>query len=465
MSLNDRVTITIADKLYIPIPNGINNTKLQRGLDLLVYDNPEYFQRMNMGLSTRFTPKTIKTYWLDRDTRSIVVLRGEYQKLLPYISDHNFKINHPPHSPINITYHNPEFELDTLQQEAVNKIVAAKQGIIHAVTSAGKTLIILKAISKLNTRALIVVNRKILMQQFQEDIEKYLTDDSGRPVKPSKISDGMVEVGNITLAIDKTLYRHLGTLKDKFGVVFVDECHLTPAKTMLEIVNNLNTEFRYGVTGTLKRKDQKDFLIYSTFGKVLYTINKDQLIAMGRIVPVETTIVTSNTKFNFSEIMGQVGVTKAYQLLEQSLQLDEERNDIILHTLKNISGKTIVLSRLVDPCYKLSTALQEKYNIKSGIITGKNSKESLESYNQMKHGDLQIIFATVGCVSTGVSISDLHNIILISPIYNNELLIHQIRGRLMRAHESKTKGNLYFIYDQYIFEEYKLQRFLNIMNK
>ena len=82
----------------------------------------------------------------------------------------------------------------------------------------------------------------------------------------------------------------------------------------------------------------------------------------------------------------------------------------------------------------------------------------------MKHGDLQIIFATVGCLSTGVSISDLQNIILISPIYNNELLIHQIRGRLMRAHESKSSGHLYFIYDPYIFEEYKLRKFLEIMN-
>lgn len=457
--------ITIADKIYIPMPSGEQNRRLQKGLDNLVYKNPEYFQRMNLGLSTRFTPKTIKTYWLDHATRSVVVLRGEYQKLLPFISGAQFKIDHPSHSPIHITYDNPEFDLDVLQEEAVEKIVAAKQGIIHAVTSAGKTLIILNAITRLNTRALIIVNRKILMQQFEEDIEKYLKDTTGKTVKAARISDGIAEIGNITVAIDKTLHKHLNHVKDKFGVVFVDECHLTPAKTMLDIVNSINSEYRFGVTGTLKRKDQKDFLIYSTFGKVIYTINKEQLIEMGRIVPVETTIITSNTRFNLPEISGQLGITKAHQLLEQTLQFDDERNNIILETVKNLPGKTIVLSRLVDPCYKLSTALRDKYGIESGIITGANAKQALDAYNKMKHGDLKIIFATVGCVSTGVSISDLQNIILISPIYNNELLIHQIRGRLMRAHETKTVGHLYFIYDQYIFEEYKLQRFLNIMNK
>jgi superfamily II DNA or RNA helicase len=76
--------------------------------------------------------------------------------------------------------------------------------------------------------------------------------------------------------------------------------------------------------------------------------------------------------------------------------------------------------------------MKEEYGIDSGIITGRKSDEAVEAYNKMKHGDLRLIFATVGCVSTGISISDLDNLVLISPIYTNTLLLHQIRGRLMR---------------------------------
>lgn len=460
----DSVTIKIADKIYIPIPTGQANQQLQRGLDLLVYDNPEYFQRMNMGLSTFRTPKKIKSYYLDRELQSIVVYRGEYKKLFPYVSSHSFLVEHPTHVRINYFYRNDDFDLDILQKEAVVKIKEQKQGIIHAVTSAGKTLIILNAICQLNTRALIIVNRKILLEQFREDIEKYIFDKDGNHVKPAIIGDGKLELGDITIALEKTLYKHLNEIKDYFGVVLLDECHLTPAKTMLEIVNSINSEYRFGMTGTLKRKDQKDFLIYSTFGQVIYTIKKEQLIEMGRIVPVETHILESETRFDYHDAVGKVGVTRAHQLLEQTVQLDSSRNDMILKKLITLPGKTIVLSRLVDPCFSLSTLLEKTYGVKSGIITGKNSKEALKFYHEMKHGDLQIIFATVGCLSTGVSISDLQNIILISPIYNNELLIHQIRGRLMRAHESKSSGHLYFIYDPYIFEEYKLRKFLEIMN-
>lgn len=462
--MSDSVTITIADKIYIPIPTGRANSELQKGLDLLMYDNPEYFQRMNMGLSTFRTPKKIKTYYLDRETQSIIVYRGEYKKIFPYVANHEFSIHHPKHTAINYKYNNPDFNLDELQQEAVNVLASKKQGIIHAVTSAGKTLIILNAICQLNTRALIIVNRKILMEQFKEDIEKYIFDKDGNHVKPAIIGDGKFELGNITIALEKTLYKHLSDIKGYFGVVFLDECHLTPAKTMLEIVNSINSEYRFGVTGTLKRKDQKDFLIYSTFGQVIYAIKKEQLIEMGRIVPVETHIIESETRFDYHDAVGKIGVTRAHQLLEQTVQLDPSRNDLILKTLIGLKGKTIVLSRLVDPCFTLSTLLEKTYGIKSGIITGRNSKEALKFYHEMKHGDLQIIFATVGCLSTGVSISDLQNIILISPIYNNELLIHQIRGRLMRAHHSKTVGHLYFIYDPYIFEPYKLKKFLEIMN-
>ena len=186
----DSVTIKIADKIYIPIPTGQANQQLQRGLDLLVYDNPEYFQRMNMGLSTFRTPKKIKSYYLDRELQSIVVYRGEYKKLFPYVSSHSFLVEHPTHVRINYFYRNDDFDLDILQKEAVVKIKEQKQGIIHAVTSAGKTLIILNAICQLNTRALIIVNRKILLEQFREDIEKYIFDKDGNHVKPAIIGDG-----------------------------------------------------------------------------------------------------------------------------------------------------------------------------------------------------------------------------------------------------------------------------------
>jgi superfamily II DNA or RNA helicase len=81
----------------------------------------------------------------------------------------------------------------------------------------------------------------------------------------------------------------------------------------------------------------------------------------------------------------------------------------------------------------------------------------------MKEKDLQVIFATIGCVSTGVSISDLAHGVLISPVYTNELLLKQIAGRLMRTSPGKNFATLHFIYDRYIFPAWKLKKFISII--
>lgn len=456
----------ISDKIYIDLDQETVSSDV---LSRLTYDNPEYYSKINMGLSVYNVPKEIRTYVLK--DRELQIMRGEAMKIKDFIGMHSYNFIHQDH-PIKLQYINNEFNLDDHQEGAVSAIKSKRQGIVHAVTSAGKSVIILKSIVELGQKALIVVHRKVLMQQLLEDIDKYIRDENGKKIQVGIIGGGVNKLGEITIAIDKTLSKKIGEYKESFGTVFLDECHLSPATTMFSLINSLNSRYRFGVTGTLKRKDQKDFLIYATFGEVIFTIGREELEKEGRVVPVEPVIWTSDTKFDWDSVVlgltesGHKNPTQGARLLqEKTIMLDPGRNNMILSRVAGLKGKTIVLSRYVDPCYKLQERLERDFGIKAGVITGKNSKEALESYNAMKHSDLKVIFATIGCISTGVSISDLDNIVLISPLYTNELLLHQIRGRLMRNAKGKIKGILYFIYDQYIFPEWKLKKFIRIIKK
>ena len=449
----------IKDKIYIDLKK---EQVPKTVLDILTYDNPEYYAKMNMGLGVWKIPKVVKTFEIVDST--LKILRGEFSKVRPFVKQFPIETSHPQHEAVDIEYVNNDFELDNLQEAAVQAILSKKQGIVHAVTSAGKSLIILKAICERKLPALIIVHRKILMQQFINDIKKYVKTKEGKDITLGILGDGSCTFGPITVAIDKTAAKHIKEIKEKFGVTFLDECHLAPAQTISWLLNSINSEYRFGVTGTLKRKDQKEFLIYATFGSVIYKISKEQLLEKGRITPVEVQILESSTKFNYPEALNLYGMTKAYQLMEKTLSLCPDRNKLILQLVAKLPGKTMVLSKLVNPCYVLSARLKNEYDLESGIITGKDADEAVKSYEAMKFGDLRIIFATIGCVSTGVSISDLDNIVLISPLYTNELLLHQIRGRLFRASPGKEKGYLYFIYDPYVIEQRKLNMFLAIMN-
>lgn len=439
----------------------------------LTYLNPEYFMKMNMGLSVRGVPKELQVYQYDSKTRILSIPRGEAIKIKPYISGFEYNFNHPD-VPVNLQYINNDFPLDEYQTGAVKAMTVDgyRQGIIHAVTSAGKSLMILKTIADLKQQAVVVVHRKLLMTQLLEDIDKYIRDENGNKITPGIIGGGKVTVGPITLAIDKTLAKNITRFREAFGVAILDECHIAPANTLFTLLNSINSKYRFGFSGTLKRKDQKEFLIYSTFGQVIYTISKDQLLDKERIVPVEVKIIETETRFNWDQVVesltnqGNRNPTQAARhLQDKTITLDRGRNNLILDTVSKLKGKTIVLSRFVEPCYDLKKSLKESYDIESGVITGRDSKEAGIAYEGMKHGDLQVIFATIGCVSTGISISDLDNIVLISPLYSNELLLHQIRGRLMRKSDGKEFGTLYYLYDKYIFDDYKLQKFLRIMKK
>lgn len=453
--------IKIADKIYIDLDRHPMRKELYTQL---TYKNPEFYQKMNLGLSVWNIPKEVRTY--NQKQNKLEVLRGEFQKCQPYFYGFQIDVVHPD-VPVKIKYQNQDFELDQYQEGAVKAITSMNQGIVHAVTSAGKSLIILKAICELGQRALIVVHRKILMEQFIQDIKKYVKDSSGNPIDFGVIGDGKFSIGDITIALDKTLGKHPELFKGTFGAVFLDECHLAPANTIYSIINNIDARYRFGFSGTLKRKDQKEFLIYSSFGSVIYTIGKDQLLELNRVVPVDIQIMETDTEAEPEEEMSP---TKLYQFIEKKLSNDLGRQYQIVEKAHDLSkkGKTMVLSRLVQPCYDMKDRMEYAYPEligKIGIITGRDTEEALASYNAMKHEDMRVIFATIGCVSTGVSISDLEYMILASPIYNNELLLHQIRGRLMRMAEGKEKGTLYFVYDPYVFPESKLNKFLSIMRK
>lgn len=450
----------VADKIYI----AKGEHRVDRGiLKALTYDNPDYHQKMNLGLSVHGVPKTIATYSFSADGQQLIVMRGEALKVKRYVDPPAFSLHHPDH-PVKLQYVNADFELDEHQQAAVEAIKRKKQGIIHAVTSAGKSLIILKAIVELGQKACIIVHRKVLMKQFLDDIHKYIRDEHGNRITPGIIGDGQATEGPITIAIDKTLGRDLEKHRESFGTVILDECHLAPAATLFGILNGINSRHRYGLTGTLRRKDEKQFLIYATFGEVIASITKDELLEKGRVVPVKVEILRSDVRFDWDSAVEALGsTTKARALQEEVIANAPERNDQIIRHLSTLTGKVIVLSRYVQPCLDLAYLYEQRYGKKAGVITGRNAKAALAAYDEMKNGDLQVIFATIGCVSTGVSISDLDHIVLISPVYTNELLLHQIRGRLMRTSEGKEFGTLWYVYDENIFPQWKLAKFMRIM--
>lgn len=479
MMLNANIIITLDDK---------RTEDVERLIEALTHVNPKRIQTEKLGLYAENIPRTIQTFKISfnkRGGRIMTIPRGCYGTVKAIFPDETLlDRTESDFERTGIIYRNEDFELDERQRRCVEAMVKKKQGVIHAATSAGKSAIIMAAIAEIGLPTLIIVHRKLLLTQLYEDARKWLAisigSDHGRssPQSDGKelstplfgiIGSGKKFFGKVTFAIDKSLDKALDAdphLCEKFGLVIQDECHLAACTTFQQLMSQLPAQKRFGLTGTLKRKDGMEFLIHATYGKVVATVTKDELLEANRVSPVYTKVIQSEAEVP-AELF-ELPITKKMQAIDKSLHENEERLNLIVDYAKNLlaispESRVIIASRYVDPCY----AIQEHLNragISCATITGRD-RDSDDVCRRLRTGELRSAAATLGCFSTGVNIPELTDIILISPCFSNELLIHQLRGRLYRKALGKTHGTLHLVWDDYVFPSFKLKRFLSIMKK
>jgi len=487
MMIHSNIVITLNDK---------RTEDVERLIEALTHVNPKRIQTEKLGLYAENIPRTIQTFKISfnkRGGRIMTIPRGCYGTVKAIFPDETLiDKTEDCFERTGIVYRNEDFALDERQRRCVEAMVKKKQGVIHAATSAGKSAIIMAAIAEIGLPTLIIVHRKLLLTQLYADAKKWLhspnsdrhrehagllrqetggdTSSGDEPLLLfGQIGSGKNTVGKVTFAIDKSLEIALGkdpSLGRRFGLVIQDECHLCPCSTFQRIMSQLPAQKRFGLTGTLKRKDGMEFLIHATYGKVIATVTKDELLEANRVSPVYTKVIQSEAEIP-AELF-ELPITKKMQAIDKSLHENEARLNLIVEYAKNIidsspESRVIIASRYVDPCY----AIQEHLNragIPCATITGRD-RDSEDVCRRLRSGELRAAAATLGCFSTGVNIPELTDIILISPCFSNELLIHQLRGRLYRKAVGKTHGTLHLVWDDYVFPSFKLKRFLSIMKK
>lgn len=441
---------------------GKDSVKVKELIKRCTYANPQWAIARNMGFSVWNIPQTIQTF--ERDGRILRLSRGEIKKVRELFKEEPVD-ERGVEKEARFTYENNDFSLDEYQLRAIEAIASKRQGVIHATTSAGKTHIVLAAAARLQQKTLILVHRKILLKQFRDDIRKYCHQENGEPCEPGIIGGGDLSVGeHITIGMEQTFSKH-PELFAEFGVVFMDECHLAPATTFQGILNRLPCLRRYGLSGTLIRKDNKQFLIYATFGSIIAEIKKEELLDKGRISPVHLHVHETNAVKRLEELVEELGdTTKAWAAARKFVHEDESRIEQIIGLAKRCSGKVLVLSGLVKPCLFLAASI-ERAGEKTGVITGRDAKGAEAAFEDIKRGTTRIVCATVGCVSTGVNIPDLNHIILIDPIFANDMLLGQIIGRVRRAAPGKTHGELHFMWDPGVYPATMLRKFHRTVDK
>ncbi|AGK61462.1 DNA repair helicase RAD25 [Archaeoglobus sulfaticallidus PM70-1] len=197
------------------------------------------------------------------------VLAYKYRDLVEYLNlsgiEYEEEVFDPPPTP----FFDAEFELRDYQEEAVQKWMVDRRGVVVLPTGAGKTYVAMEIIRELNVPTLIVVPTLDLIDQWMAKLSIFgeIGEFSGRKK----------EIKAITISTYDSAYINAETLGNKFLLIVFDEVHHLPSESYRVIAEMSCAPYRLGLTATMEREDGLHSLLPKLVGGKVYEVTHDQI--------------------------------------------------------------------------------------------------------------------------------------------------------------------------------------------
>lgn len=431
---------TIADRIYIVDPSPEVKAWAQENLK---FSNPEYEKKQRMGFWVGRTPRELRLYEWNGNT--LILPFGVVRDLMPMLRDAPVTCDFRQDSVID--YGGKDMGLYDYQKEAVDRMIAAKYGILKAGCGAGKTNCGIGIIKALRRRALWLCNKHDLIKQSMERAAQFID-----PALFGTITEGKVDVGvGITFATVQTMCRlDLTKYRDYWDVIIIDECHGVAVSastfTMYEkVLNHLAARRKYGLTATPHRADGLIKATFALIGNVVYEIPAEATASRTTGVKIRT----SGTGTTITDDCLNDDGTISYTKLIEHLTTDYERNKLIARKIMEEKGHSCLvlsdrLAQLEAIRNMLPYEMQEKSVYINGQMTSKSAKEEREQgIEQMRTGEKKYLFGSYKIAREGLDIPCLDRLFMASPV-KDAAVVEQSVGRIRRTCDGKTEVPVVF---------------------
>lgn len=311
----------------------------------------------------------------------------------------------------------PGFTLRGSQKDAVDMI---DSGIVKAKPGFGKTIVGLGIAHKLQAKTLVICTTTAIRDMWIAEVRKWFGIEAGVIGSGKFNTDSPIVIANI-----QTLRNKVRDVSGMFGLVIVDEVHRSVAATFTDVLNNMRCRWRVGLSGTLERKDGKHVVIPDYFGSKLF------------VAPVENTI---NPEVHVYDHPFQLNMNEfiPWATVLTRLMEDKSYNDFVVDLAKKYAAegyKVLVISSRTNILEYGHMETQDQSLIITGEVKGAELRESI--LDQIRYSeDANILWGSQTIFSEGVSANELSAVILATPM-NNDPLLEQVAGRVMRKAEGK----------------------------
>lgn len=339
------------------------------------------------------------------------------------------------------------FQLRDYQASAVDSFyregsLQGGSGVLVLPCGAGKTVIGIAAMGKLNCATLILTTNSTSVRQWKREIlEKTdVTEDmvgeytgTKKDVRPITIATYQI----LTYRKSKDdLFVHMDLFnKRDWGLIVYDEVHLLPAP-VFRVTADIQATRRLGLTATLVREDGREEDVFSLVGPKRYEMPWKDLENKGWIASVTCTEV---------RIPLPAAEQEMYRSAEarQQMRIASENPDklkIVQELLAKHAGEqTIIIGQYLDQLKAVAKA------IAAPLITGEMPHEQREElYGLFRRGELRTIVVSK-VANFAVDLPDASIAIQISGSFGSRQEEAQRLGRILRPKAEVNEASFYSI--------------------
>lgn len=444
--LPECVRAVLCQRLFVEKAD-LSSPLLDRIKRLAAFQNPEFYEKQRMRLSTALTPRVISCA---EDLAGHVALpRGCRSGLEQLLREHDVPLEiedkRVSGEPVSFRFHG---RLTPAQGEAARALLAHDTGVFVAPPGIGKTVVGIYLVAERACGTLVLVHRRPLLDQWRAQLSLFLEID---PREIGQIGGGKRSAnGRLDVAMIQSLVRgeRVADVVSGYGQVIVDECHHVPAASFERVLAAAKARFVVGLTATLRRRDGHDPIATMQLGPVRFVIDPRSQAAKR---PFAQRLIVRETAFWMGSQIAPPVIQEFYALLA----VDERRNDLIFDDVVACleEGRSpILLTERRDHLEHFAERLRKFARhvvVLHGGMGARLRRAAAAQLAAIPAGEERLVLATGRYAGEGFDDSRLDTLFLALPISWRGTL-EQYAGRLHRLHPGKTEVRIFDYVDRQV---------------
>ena len=340
---------------------------------------------------------------------------------------------------------------DNIVDKYVKYVDEIGGGLLEIDTGLGKTVIALNILTKIKVKALIIVHKEFLMNQWIERIEQFIPEARVGKIQGSKID---IEDKDIVIGMLQSV-----SMKDydtdvfnSFGITVIDEVHHMGAEVFSQALYKVVTRYMLGLSATMNRKDGLTSVFKMFIGPIVHTEKRKQ--ENNNVIVRRIDYKVDDEEFN--EVKHNFRGDVCYSSMIGKLCTYNRRSEFIIKLIKSLfkenkNQQILILGHNKNLLTYLYDSLTHHKVETVGYYLGGMKQEHLKMSEEKK-----IIIATYQMASEGLDIKSLTTLLMVTPKSD----VIQCVGRILRSkHENPMVIDIVDQHDIFKRQFYKRKKF------